>query len=163
MHPDVLHWVRRCLERIDPPVSVVELGSRDINGTVRSLFPDVAEYTGVDAVAGPCVDVVADAADYQHPTPVDAVVSTEMLEHCERAAEVPSAAAKYLRRGGVFIATMAGPGRGEHGAGGGGLPAGEWYRNIDPGELAMWLEAAGFDEFEVDQSGLDVRCFARKG
>lgn len=161
MHPEVLHWVRSCLDTVVHRTSVIELGSRDVNGTVRALFPG-ATYIGVDVVEGPGVDVVCDAADYRPESPVDVVVSTEMLEHCERAAEIPAAAYRMLWDGGVFIATMAGPGRSPHGAGGGGLPPGEFYRNIDPDELRGWLDAAGFQWVEVDQVGLDVRCMARK-
>lgn len=58
----------------------LELGSRNINGSVRPLF--TGHYLGVDMVAGPLVDMVARADDLPiADESFDVVVSTEMLEH----------------------------------------------------------------------------------
>jgi hypothetical protein len=38
---------------------VLEIGSYDVNGSLRSLFAKAGEYTGVDLKEGPGVDLVA--------------------------------------------------------------------------------------------------------
>ena len=74
MHSDVLRWVERVRdgsnvlkwrEDLRPGgagktinVDVLEMGSRDWNGTPRHLFPG-ARYTGVDALHGDGVDLAA--------------------------------------------------------------------------------------------------------
>lgn len=63
--------------------STLEVGSYDVNGSVRGLFS--GDYLGVDVREGPGVDVEASAEhlpfeDRSYHT----VISTEMLEHCER-------------------------------------------------------------------------------
>jgi SAM-dependent methyltransferase len=136
---------------------VVEVGSRDINGTVRSLV-DCKTYTGIDLAAGPSVDVVGDAFDLRHAC--DLVICCEVLEHEPRPAELVAHMASWLRPGGAMMLTAAGPGRAAHSAHDGGpLQAGEHYGNIDPGDLAEWLTGAGLDAF-VDVSGEDVRAWA---
>ena len=165
MHPAASRWV---MDRIAdhgldrPAVTVLDLGGRYVNGNCRHLFTD-ARYLVVDIAPHPSVDVVADAADLCLDELFDVAICTEVLEHAARAAEIVANACRHLTRGGVFIATMAGPGRPEHGADGAGLRAGEWYRNVEPDELEEWLRAAGFAEWSVDVAGEDVRCVAVKG
>jgi hypothetical protein len=43
---------------------VLELGSFNVNGTVRDVFHSVEQYVGVDERPGPCVDVVCKASDF---------------------------------------------------------------------------------------------------
>ncbi len=167
MHPEVGDWVERCIAAHGPFAHVLEIGGRDINGSVRPLFGTRCTYTVVDIVAAPEVDFVGDAVALARegllPTGVDCVVSTEALEHYPAPADVVDAAHELLRPGGVFIATMAGPGRHPHSGLVEGPPQpGEHYRNIDPDELTAWLEQTGFGDFLVDVHGLDLRCWATR-
>ena len=78
MHDSVLAWVPTQVDGLQPPV--LEVGSYNVNGSVREYFPK--PYTGVDMQEGPGVDKVADA----HALPFEdgsfeTVVSTEMIEH----------------------------------------------------------------------------------
>lgn len=58
----------------------LEVGSRNYNGTVRSLFS--GEYIGVDMEDGADVDLVARADALPFPDEsFDVVITTEMLEH----------------------------------------------------------------------------------
>lgn len=160
MHAEASEWVARCVDEFGSFTSVVEIGGRNINGTIRDLF--TGDYLAVDLVDGPGVDIVGDAIDLAAagvlPT-VDCVVTTEALEHHPNPAAVLNAARSILRPGGVLIATMAGPGRHPHSGLIEGPPQpGEHYQNITPDELAAWL--AAWTRFEIDRLGLDLRCWA---
>ena len=66
-----------------PHCTIVELGSLDINGALRSVSPNTTRYIGLDVQRGPGVDVVIAAA---MPLPVrtdaaDIVVSSSTFEH----------------------------------------------------------------------------------
>ena len=61
---------------------VLEVGSYDVNGSLRDLFGD--HYLGVDMRDGPNVDQVVNAhnlTDVLEPESFDLVVCCEMLEH----------------------------------------------------------------------------------
>lgn len=163
MHAEVLRWVATHV-RGHEFERVIELGSLDVNGSVRFLFP-YSEYIGVDVVEGEGVDVVCDAADFVPEQLADCVVSTEMLEHTSRAREVILAAFNMLAPDGMLVLTAAGSNRDPHSAYGASRPLeGEFYRNVSAAELTAWLEEAGFVRCVVDERPRpsDVRCVAYK-
>lgn len=166
MHREAMEYVTTQVRRHHlnvPGARILDLGGRNVNGTPRRLFSRAACYMSVDIRDGPGVDVVADAADLDLAERFDVVVSTELFEHTARAAEMVTAAFRHLVPGGVFIATMAGPGRAPHGASGEHTPPeGEWYENVEPDALEAWIRAAGFQAWWVNQLGTDVRCRAVK-
>jgi hypothetical protein len=60
---------------------VLEIGSLDINGSVRRFFKD-GQYTGIDVGPGPGVDVVCQGQDYTPPSGCfDVTISCETMEH----------------------------------------------------------------------------------
>jgi len=64
---------------------VVEIGSRDVNGSLRSVCPPTFAYTGVDFAPGKGVDIVLDDP-YTLPFAsgsVDIVMSSSVFEHSE--------------------------------------------------------------------------------
>jgi SAM-dependent methyltransferase len=61
--------------------TVLEVGSYDVNGSVRQHFSGFEKYVGVDRRAGPGVDVVSRAAEMKFRWGFDVVVSSSMLEH----------------------------------------------------------------------------------
>jgi hypothetical protein len=85
MHESVMAWVERKVVELSLQCKpTLEIGSYDVNGSVRGFFH--GEYTGVDLVAGPGVDVVVRSGE---PLPFpdnsfEVVVTTEMLEHDPR-------------------------------------------------------------------------------
>jgi SAM-dependent methyltransferase len=165
MHAPVIAYVTATLDRHDlwGARAVLDFGGRDVNGTTRYLWPK-ATYVAVDITEGPGVDVVADAAEVDLDGLFEVVISTELLEHTPSGAAIIANAYRHLVPGGWFVATMAGPGRPPHSAWGAEHPLpGEWYRNVSPEQLSGWIEAAGFDEYEIDEAGDDVRCWARRG
>ncbi len=137
MHPAAMSWV--ATHAPAAVASVVDVGGRDINGTVRACFPG-ALYTSVDLIDGPAVDVVADFADWEPDVLVDVVVCCEVAEHAESWRDLLAHAASILVADGTLIFTAAGPGRAPHSAfDGGELRDGEWYENIDPDALTDHL------------------------
>lgn len=70
---------------VNAKVRVVEIGSQDVNGSLRSSAPAEFEYIGVDFVEGKGVDVILDDP-YSLPfesESVDIVLSSSCFEHSE--------------------------------------------------------------------------------
>ena len=141
---------------------VLEIGSLDINGSVRHIFKPFAEkYIGIDIQEGPGVDVVAGATDYLSPEYFDVVVCAEVFEHTPEWKKIINNSYVNLMNGGIFIATMAGEGRHPHSAIDEN-PIREWehYSNIGWWELNQALKA--FKTKEVNVLNTDTRCLAVK-
>jgi SAM-dependent methyltransferase len=163
MHPQALAYFAAHL----PPDTntVLDFGSRNINGTVRTLVPLATRYVGVDIADGAGVDILGDAGRVRVKGRFDVVVCAEVFEHAPdvECVAMVNNAFRHLRKGGTFIATMAGPGRAPHSAvDGAELHDGEFYRNVTAGLLDGWLHSAGFTDVKVDEAGADLRCVAVK-
>ncbi|KQW56461.1 methyltransferase domain-containing protein [Variovorax sp. Root411] len=83
---------------------VVELGSQDVNGSLRAHAPATASYIGLDAVAGPGVDRVVAQGE---PLPLadacaDVVVTSSALEHDPCFWETFLELVRLLRPGGLL-------------------------------------------------------------
>ena len=161
MHAEARAWVEQYAT--DQPVEVLDLGGRDINGSIRNLFPNATTYRCLDILPGQGVHIVDDAGTWTPDQEYDFVVSTECFEHSENWRDIVRTAFEALRPGGWFIATMAGPGRPVHSGVDGrlnDLHPGETYANIQPAALHQALTDAGFRAIFVDQrfNPCDVRC-----
>ena len=112
------HWcfemVDGLLDQIPSNAQVLEVGSRNVNGSVRRILePRSAKYTGVDLSEGNGVDIVLDVANLRDQfgdDKFDVVVSTEMLEHCSNWQEALYQMSTVLRPGGLLIITTRSPG-----------------------------------------------------
>lgn len=83
MHGSVLDWAARVVAQHHlASMSVLEVGSLDVNGTVRGLFS--GPYLGCDIRPGPGVEVVVEPGGPLPDGPWPVIVSTEMLEHDEQ-------------------------------------------------------------------------------
>lgn len=93
--------------------ATLEVGSLDVNGSVRSLFS--GPYTGLDMREGPGVDVVgyANLLPFEDAS-FDTVISTEMLEHDPTPWRSLAEMGRVLRPGGHLILTTRGNGFGLH-------------------------------------------------
>lgn len=81
---------------------VLELGSYNVNGSVRKLF--TGEYVGIDRKEGPGVDEVMYASALSFPDgSFDTVISTSQLEHDPTFWLTLAEVARVLRTGGHFI------------------------------------------------------------
>lgn len=157
MHDAAFRFVAGRVGLIWPGMRVLEIGSYNVNGTIRPLWPG-AHYHGIDARPGPCVDEVADGERYDGRESYDVVVTCETMEHARNPRAIIAAAWRSLRPGGRLILTAAGPGRAPHGCDGGWLPPTEAYANISPADLAAWLD--GWEAVQVIENGIDRDVYA---
>jgi hypothetical protein len=118
---------------------IIEIGSLDINGTVRGFFEEPAEYIGVDLGPGRGVDVVCEGQDYDGATnSFDVAISVECFEHNPHWKATFLNMVRMVRDEGLVVMTCATTGRPEHGtsrsdAGSSPLTVGkgwEYYKNL---------------------------------
>lgn len=94
---------------------VLEVGSLNINGTIRNLF-DVEEYIGIDLEEGSCVDIVSSGQDFDYPNDYfDFSVSSECFEHNPYWKETFLNMCRMTKSGGLVSFSCASLGRPEHG------------------------------------------------
>ncbi|MDR0379297.1 MAG: glycosyltransferase [Candidatus Accumulibacter sp.] len=85
-------------------LTIVEIGSQNVNGSLRDVAPSGARYIGLDFAEGRGVDVVIDDP-YALPLPdasADVIVSSSCFEHSEFFWLVFLEAMRILRDDGVF-------------------------------------------------------------
>lgn len=169
-HPQQMDWVRH-VRSLHPDAfykkRVLEIGSYNVNGSVRDLFL-ACDYTGVDVAPGRDVDVVSPGGAHQwllgltiNPKSeahcYDTIITTEALEHDVHWRATLGVAVDFLKRGGLLIITCAGSKRPEHGtrrtSPQDSLLLTDYYRGLDEVDLrgAMAVE----DTFLVHEFG---RC-----
>lgn len=121
---------------------VLEVGSLDINGTVRQFFED-CDYHGIDLGPGPGVNEIAHVTKLETAIEYDVVISTEALEHDEQWAESLKVMYRLLQPNGLLLITCAAPNRWEHGTqrtDGDKTPfVTDYYRNISVEDFASVL------------------------
>lgn len=140
MHQTAYNWIAKTVRILPVRRKVLEFGSRDVNGTPRRLFQDAECYVGVDLIAGPGVDIEADASTFTTQDRFDTVICMEVLEHTDKAREICRNAYHHLTEGGVFLVTAASYRRQPHSAvDGGELKEGEFYRNVTRADLRFWM------------------------
>jgi hypothetical protein len=137
MHEAARRFVSETIQRYGPFPTVLEYGSANVNGEVRSLFTGTTRYHGIDVLPGPGVDEVADACTYQPDFVPAAILCCNVFEHV---AEWPGMIDNAFRAGGgILIVQCVCDPFPRHGARG-GMPAdGEFYQNVDPVELIRCL------------------------
>lgn len=172
MHRAVVDWVTYSLEHHKTLENakmtgnrVLEIGSLDINGSIKSMFDtltsDGGSYFGIDLQEGPGVDLVIDAVAYKSDEPYDMIICAEVFEHTPAWKAIILNAHSLLVDGGMFIATMAGEGRPPHSAiDTNPIRSWEYYNNITNLELATMLDV--FTTAEVNVFADDTRCWAVK-
>jgi SAM-dependent methyltransferase len=136
-------------------VTVVEIGSQDVNGSIRAFFGDAATYIGVDFADAKGVDVVLDDP-YVLPFETgsaDIVVCNSCLEHSDFFWLSFLEIARILKGGGLCYLNV--PSNGPYH----GYPVDCWRFYPDAGHaLARWSIRRGFpmallESFTTAQSG----------
>lgn len=94
---------------------VLEVGSFNVNGTIRDLF-ERCRYTGLDIEPGNGVDIACPAQEYSGGAGYfDTIVSCECLEHNPHWAATIHNIVRMLAPEGLFLFTCASKGRPIHG------------------------------------------------
>lgn len=167
MHPEATQFVINAIQTYGPFDRVLEVGSRDVNGTIKSHFVDhgTTHYVGVDLLDGPNVDLVINFATIdlaEDDDRYDAVVCVNTLEHTPEGPGIFRNACRVLDAGGIFIMSAAHLWM-PHGAFDGGMVLpGEHYANVTPAECVQWAQEAGFSRWDVREIMADVQCLAWK-
>lgn len=147
MHDAALAWLtdQIALHDLGGCARVLDLGGRDVNGTVHSQFNKVRT---LDILEGEGVDIVADAATWEPDDSYQVVLCTEVFEHTGSWRRIIGTAYAALEPGGMLLCTCASRSRPPHSAvDGGALRPGEWYQNVSPGEL--YRELRNWSECDV--------------
>jgi len=94
---------------------VLEVGSLNINGTVRDFF-DNCDYIGIDVGQGPNVDIVCEGQNLDHSdNTYDTIISCECFEHNPYWVETFANMHRMTKSNGLIIMSCATTGRSEHG------------------------------------------------
>lgn len=135
-----MHWVREHLDVIAAPI--LEVGSRDINGSVRDFCP--TPYFGIDIVDGEGVDQVYDGDTIPFPKDSFAtVLSLEVFEHAHRPWRLAEEILRVLRPDGLALITARGTGFEFHD------PPDRW--RFMPGTLSeLFMDLGAGETFEED-------------
>jgi len=117
-HPAQHDYIRYVKNKFSDQFSnkqVVEVGSLNINGTVRIFF-DNCHYVGLDVAEGKDVDVVCEGQKFDAPSEsFDVAISCECFEHNPEWVATFNNMYRLVRPGGMIIMTCATTGRAEHG------------------------------------------------
>jgi SAM-dependent methyltransferase len=158
---------RRCIEFARASLTeadvaakdVLEVGSLDVNGSVRGIVDALgpARYVGVDIEAGPGVDEICRAealVERFGEDSYDVVISTEVVEHVADWRPVVSNMKRVLRPGGVLVLTTRSRGFGFH-----GYPADFWrYETTDLAQIFGDLEIERLEPDSSEEPGAFVKA-----
>lgn len=131
---------------------VLEVGSLDINGSVRELFSN-CRYTGADLQLGPGVDLACQGQLLEFPSGhFDTTISAECLEHNPFWRETVANMLRMTRPGGLLLISCATTGRFEHGTARTNPDASpftsaekwEYYQNLTLADIEASLNLAGW-------------------
>ncbi|MBV8380747.1 MAG: hypothetical protein JO369_08325 [Paucibacter sp.] len=117
-HPQQLFFVgsvKQFLGEFFRHRKVLEIGSLDINGSVRQFFEE-CDYTGLDVGEGKGVDVVCYGEDFgAKANSYDVVISCEAMEHNPGWKKTWLNMLRLASESGLVVMTCATIGRGQHG------------------------------------------------
>ena len=94
---------------------ILEVGSYNINGTVRDFFTEPVKYIGLDLAPGNGVDIVCPGNLFESETPFDVCISSECFEHDENWIDTFKNMYKLCKEDGLIVVTCATYNRPEHG------------------------------------------------
>lgn len=139
---DFFLFVKKLFPNMFKGVRVVDIGSLDINGSLRELFTDPV-YIGIDIGPGKNVDVVCKGHQFRSLIPFDTVVSANCLEHDMFYRETLRNMVDLIHSGGLMAFGCASTGFREHGTrrttpNDAPLLSGEWgdyYKNLTESDV----------------------------
>ena len=128
---------------------VLEIGSLDINGSVRQFFTDCT-YIGVDLGEGAGVDIIANGENLVFPVNTfDVAISCECFEHNPQWIATFNNMARMCK--GLMIMTCATTGRPEHGTSRTSRAdapfCGDYYMNLTESDIKTNCDFSKFTEY----------------
>jgi SAM-dependent methyltransferase len=131
--------------------SVLEVGSYDVNGSVRTFFERPVRYVGVDWRPGPGVDQVSLAHEMSFEEPFDVVISASMLEHDRHWQRSLSSMVKHLKEDGILFLSWGGALNPTH-----DLDTADdgCFHSLPAGQVISHLETLGIHVHEFRYEGL---------
>ena len=146
MHDSVMDFGRKMItrERVEGK-RILELGSRDVNGSLRSMVMAFgpSEYLGVDKVMGRGVDLVADIERLNSFAVCDGVICTEMLEHVGKWWVVLQVISRAIEKGWAIVTTRS-PGFPLH-----AYPEDHWRFTMDDMKAILGV----FEKVHLEEDG----------
>lgn len=145
MHPQAWNFLLSQQEFMSPE-SIIDIGGRNNNGTPRDIW-NQSEYTALDILEAPDVDIVADASKWKPTRQWSMGLCTEVFEHVRPETHEPILAnlRQAVRPGGRMLLTCATDPRPRHAAAGGAyMDPNEFYANVIPEDLLLALNRAGW-------------------
>ena len=166
-HPEQKLFFERLVGRLHRSgqvsmLDILEVGSFDVNGSIRGLFDGCNSYLGVDLVPGPGVDLVSGGHKLPDSLgPFDLAIATEVFEHDRFWRETLARMSSLCKPGGAVLVTCATTGRPEHGTSrtdpslspGTSQGYAEHYKNVTEKELRREAATLGFST---------VQCFSSR-
>ena len=174
-HPEQLQFVTSVKEKYPLKfrnAKVLEVGSLDINGSVRQFFTSCT-YIGIDVGEGRGVDVVAEGQSYDGKTnSFDTTISCECFEHNPHWVDTFNNMIRMTKKGGLIIMTCATTGRPEHGTTrtkpkDSPLTIGkgwDYYQNLTEDDFTTAIDLSKFStyEFSTDDIAKDLYFYGIK-
>ena len=118
-HPKQILFLQSVLNRFPQfrkPRTCVEIGSQDVNGSIREIVNASESYVGVDIELGKGVDFICPGELLELPDSWSEItISTECFEHAEAWQEILKNAIRMTKTDGMILITCAGIGREAHG------------------------------------------------
>jgi len=148
----------------DKASRVLEVGSQNINGSIRNKFPNATEYLGIDLGMAADVDWVIPGELIELPNGwAEVAISAECFEHCKRWGDVLTNMIRITRPGGLIIITCAGIGRATHGTVDSDAYSSpfttDYYRNLGANDIASRIQLGSYfvsHGFEINSRSNDL-------
>ena len=99
----------------DNKISILEIGSYNVNGSLRDIFNNINKYVGLDLIKGPGVDKVYDGKNMPINECFDLCISCECFEHNPHYLNNFLKMIEFTENDGLVAFTCATIGRAEHG------------------------------------------------
>lgn len=114
---------------------ILEVGSLNINGSLRDIFKKPSEYIGCDLAPGSGVDIISRAHELKYEKDYfDVSLSAECFEHDEFWVQSFAKMVELTKSGGIIVFSCATEGRPEHGTSrtdrGSSPFTNDYYRNL---------------------------------
>lgn len=120
-HIDQINFVKEFKDfyinnKFDKDINILEVGSLDINGSIKDLFNFSSNYTGIDLEKGPNVDLVMNGSEiHKLNKKFDIVISCECFEHAKNWKIIFKRMCEVAKENSFVLISVASTGRIEHG------------------------------------------------